>query len=78
VPLYRLTRISDGAAAVLGPIPPDDIWSPFPAVEGLVRTAATAIDSGIVVAGEFIPLERSPSHKPNLRVRWDESARDGV
>ncbi len=78
VPLYRLTRISGGAAAVLEPAPPNDIWNPTPALEALVRKAASSSDRGIVAAGEFIPVEGSPSLKPNLRVRWDESQRDGV
>ncbi len=76
VPLYRLTPIV-GAAAALEQPPPNDVWSPTPAVEALVRTAVSASDSGIVVAGEFIPVEGSPPLKPNMRVRWD-SGRDGV
>ena len=69
---YRLVPVSeDVVPALRGPV---DIWNPAAEVENVVKTALASLDDGVLVRGEFIPVQPG-SLTPDLQVKWEH---DGV
>jgi len=78
VPLYRLVPIDGGAAVTFRSPKNIDIWNPTPAIQELVRDTVPSSHAGLLVAGDFRPVQPSLSLQPELHVRWDRAERDGV